>query len=96
MCSVNTGQCPTSTVSGYQFSSHYDCVNAGYAIAQKTFRNLNNINNDLSTNNQNLPLVSNDTEDIIKYLNNDENSNKKKYTSKNHHHLYLLFLKIYH
>ena len=40
MCSVNTGQCPTSTVSGYQFSSHYDCVNAGYAIAQKTYRNL--------------------------------------------------------
>tara|TARA_Y100000389_G_scaffold187739_1_gene209505 strand:- start:800 stop:1000 length:201 start_codon:yes stop_codon:yes gene_type:complete len=32
--------CPTSTVSGYQFSSHYDCVNAGYAIAQSTFRNL--------------------------------------------------------
>ena len=40
MCSVNTGQCPTSTVSGYQFSSHYDCVNAGYAVAQSTFRNL--------------------------------------------------------
>tara|TARA_B100001741_G_scaffold311129_1_gene311670 strand:+ start:1147 stop:1404 length:258 start_codon:yes stop_codon:yes gene_type:complete len=47
---------------------------------KKTFRNLNNINNYLSTNNQNLPLVSNDTEDIIKYLNNDENSNKKKYS----------------
>ena len=47
---------------------------------KKTFRNLNNINNDLSTNNQYLPLVSNDTEDIIKYLNNDENSNKKKYS----------------
>ena len=47
---------------------------------KKTFINLNNINNDLSSNNQNLPLVSNDTEDIIKYLNNDENSNKKKYS----------------
>ena len=43
MCSVNTGQCPTSTVSGYQFSSHYDCVNAGYAIAQKTFRKLKEV-----------------------------------------------------
>ena len=32
--------CPTSTVAGYQFVSHYDCVNAGYAIAQSTFRNL--------------------------------------------------------
>ena len=35
-----TGQCPSSTVSGYQFTNHYDCVNAGYAIAQSTFRNL--------------------------------------------------------
>ena len=40
MCSLSTGQCPNSSVSGYQFTSHYDCVNAGYAIAQKTFRNL--------------------------------------------------------
>ena len=40
MCSMTTGQCPNSSVSGYQFNSHYDCVNAGYAIAQKTFRNL--------------------------------------------------------
>ena len=40
MCSMTTGQCPNSSVSGYQFISHYECVNAGYAIAQKTFRNL--------------------------------------------------------
>ena len=40
MCSLITGQCPNSTISGYQFNSHYDCVNAGYAIAQKTYRNL--------------------------------------------------------
>ena len=40
MCSMSTGQCPDSSISGYQFNSHYDCVNAGYAIAQKTFRNL--------------------------------------------------------
>ena len=40
MCSLTTNQCPNSSVSGYQFNSHYDCVNAGYAIAQKTFRNL--------------------------------------------------------
>ena len=37
---MSTGQCPNNTISGYQFESHYDCVNAGYAIAQKTFRNL--------------------------------------------------------
>ena len=40
MCSMTTGQCPESSVSGYKFNSHYDCINAGYAIAQKTFRNL--------------------------------------------------------
>ena len=40
ICSMNTGQCPSSSISGYQFNTHYDCVNSGYAIAQKTFRNL--------------------------------------------------------
>ena len=43
MCSMTTGQCPESSVSGYQFNSHYDCINAGYAIAQKTFRNLKDL-----------------------------------------------------
>ena len=41
MCSmlimVNVHQ---AQLAGYQFTSHYDCVNAGYAIAQSTFRNL--------------------------------------------------------
>ncbi|BCV05039.1 MAG: hypothetical protein CM15mV97_130 [Caudoviricetes sp.] len=42
MCSVATGQCPSSSVpsssvSGWQFNSHYDCINAGYGVAQKTF-----------------------------------------------------------
>ena len=43
MCSMINNSCPTSTVAGYQFVSHYDCVNAGYAIAQSTFRNLEEI-----------------------------------------------------
>ena len=43
MCSMNTGQCPTSTIAGYQFESHYQCVDAGYAISQQTYRNLKNI-----------------------------------------------------
>jgi hypothetical protein len=43
MCSMNTGQCPSSSLAGYQFNSHYDCVNSGYAIAQKTYRNLKEI-----------------------------------------------------
>ena len=38
-----SNSCPSSTISGYQFESHYDCVNAGYAIAQNTFRNLEEI-----------------------------------------------------
>ena len=40
MCSMTTGQCPSSQIAGYQFNTHYDCVNSGYAIAQQTFRNL--------------------------------------------------------
>ena len=40
ICSITTGQCPSNSISGYQFNSHYDCTNAGYAIAQTTFRNL--------------------------------------------------------
>ena len=35
-----TGECPSSTIAGYQFTNHYDCVNAGYGVAQKTFRSL--------------------------------------------------------
>ena len=40
MCSMLSNNCPTSTISGYQFNTHYDCVNAGYGVAQSTFRNL--------------------------------------------------------
>ena len=43
MCSMLSNSCPNSTIAGYQFSTHYDCVNAGYAIAQSTFRNLEEI-----------------------------------------------------
>ena len=40
MCSMSTGQCPSSSISGWQFNSHYDCVNAGYGVAQQSFQNL--------------------------------------------------------
>ena len=40
MCSMINNSCPSSTVAGYQFTNHYDCVDAGYSIAQSTFRNL--------------------------------------------------------
>ena len=42
MCSMLSNTCPSSTIAGYQFTNHYDCVNAGYAVAQSTFRNLEN------------------------------------------------------
>ena len=35
-----SNSCTSSTVAGYQFTNHYDCVDAGYAVAQSTFRNL--------------------------------------------------------
>ena len=40
MCSMLSNNCPQSTIAGYQFNTHYDCVNAGYGVAQSTFRNL--------------------------------------------------------
>ena len=40
LCSMVSGECPSSTISGYQFDNHYDCVNAGYGVSQQTFRNL--------------------------------------------------------
>jgi hypothetical protein len=40
MCSTITNQCPSNTVSGYQFTNHYDCVVSGYRVAHNTFLNL--------------------------------------------------------
>tara|TARA_S200002703_G_scaffold88524_1_gene76436 strand:- start:3 stop:239 length:237 start_codon:yes stop_codon:yes gene_type:complete len=40
MCSMVNGQCPSHTYAGYQFNNHYDCVMGGYAVAQKTFKQL--------------------------------------------------------
>ncbi len=40
MCSMASGNCPSSTISGYQFTNHYDCVVAGYQLAHNTFLNL--------------------------------------------------------
>ena len=40
MCSMINNSCPENTIAGYQFTTHFDCVNAGYAIAQNTCRNL--------------------------------------------------------
>ena len=43
MCSTISGQCPTSTVAGYQFTNHYDCVVSGYRVSHNTFLNLKEI-----------------------------------------------------
>lgn len=43
MCSVLHNNCPSSTFVGYTFNNHYDCVNAGYGFAQKTFRALDEL-----------------------------------------------------
>jgi len=43
MCSIVSGECPSSTISGWQFENHYDCVNAGYGVSQQTFRNLEDL-----------------------------------------------------
>ena len=47
---------------------------------KKTFRNLSLIDKHLNIYEKKLPVISNDTNNIIEYLNNDDNSNKKKYT----------------
>ena len=47
---------------------------------KKTFRNLNLIDKNKSAQETKLPIISSDTEDIVKYLSNEENKNKKKYS----------------
>ena len=47
---------------------------------KNTFRNLSSIDNNISINESRLPIISNDTDDVVKYLNNDDITNKKKYS----------------
>tara|TARA_Y100001970_G_scaffold289351_1_gene419429 strand:- start:88 stop:351 length:264 start_codon:yes stop_codon:yes gene_type:complete len=47
---------------------------------KKTFRSLSSVENNISTFESNLPVIYNDTKDIIRYLNQDVNKNKKKYS----------------
>ena len=47
---------------------------------EKTFRNLSLIDKSISVYDSKLPIMSNDTDNIVKYLNNDKNTNKKKYS----------------
>ncbi len=47
---------------------------------KKTFRNMNSIDKNISTYETKLPIILNDTNDIIIYLNNDDDSEKKKFS----------------
>jgi hypothetical protein len=40
LCSLSSGQCPEKKITGYTFSSHYDCAIAGYVISGQTYKNL--------------------------------------------------------
>ena len=47
---------------------------------KKTFRNLSSLDKNIKMYETKLPIILNDTENIVKYLNNDDNSNKRKYS----------------
>ena len=49
-------------------------------IKKKTFRNLNLIDDKLKYYNSKLPIIINDTESILEYLNNNNNLQKKNYS----------------
>ena len=40
---------------------------------------MNNVDNILIQNDENIPVLKNDTNNIIEYVNNNQNENKKKY-----------------
>jgi hypothetical protein len=45
MCSMLSGQCPSSQITGYEFNSHSQCVETGYRVANDTFKNLKSLEN---------------------------------------------------
>ena len=40
MCSMLSGQCPSSHITGYSFDTHAACVEYGYRVAHGTFKTL--------------------------------------------------------
>jgi len=46
---------------------------------KKTFRTLSLIDKNIEVYETKLPILSNDTDNIVEYLNNEDSSNKKKY-----------------
>ena len=47
---------------------------------KKTFRNLSSLEKNINMYETKLPIILNDTDNVVKYLNTDDNSNKKKYS----------------
>ena len=47
---------------------------------KKTFRNLSSIDTNIKIYESKLPILPSDTNNIVKYLSNDDNSNNKKYS----------------
>ena len=40
MCSMVTGECPSSNITMMQYDTHFNCVVGGYKKAHNTFSNL--------------------------------------------------------
>ena len=40
ICSVATGECPSNSITGFQFNNYYDCVVAGYKYSHNKFTKL--------------------------------------------------------
>ena len=47
---------------------------------KKAYRNLGSIDKNINMYDSKLPVILNDTDNIVKYLNNDVRTNKKKYS----------------
>jgi len=46
---------------------------------KKSYRSLNNINNKIEIYSKNLPILTNDTKDIIEFVDNTQTKKKKKF-----------------
>ena len=40
VCTLTTGECPSSSITMHQFETHRNCVLTGYKVAHNTFYNL--------------------------------------------------------
>ena len=40
ICSIATGECPSNSITVFQFNNHYDCVVAGYKYSHNKFTKL--------------------------------------------------------